>query len=732
MGIRFLEDAGIFLLETPASMYAIALVGEERLVSHLYYGSRFPDPDPVQLLRLEERPFQPDRKDAFGISYRCALPAEYPGHGTGDFRPSCLRIETAQGHGACLPAYVSHEILPGKPGLPGLPATFGGADACTTLVITCRDRAAGVEVALYYTVFEGLDAIARSARIRNCGTAALRLYAALSACLDLDDAAGYDLITLHGAWMHERMISRHALHWGTQGVSSRRGISSHEQQPFLALAQGGADQSRGAVYAMHLVYSGNFTAQAEMREQGDARLTIGIHPEDFCWTLAPDASFQTPEAILVYSACGLGGMTRTFHDLYRGHLIRSPWRDRPRPVPINSWETAFFAFNTETLLVLAREAAACGIDLLVVDDGWFGRRNDDRRSLGDWYVSEEKLPGGLARLAEGLAALGMRLGLWIEPEMISPDSDLYRAHPEYALQIPGRAGTLERGQLVLDFSRADVREAVYSQIKRVLQSAPIAYVKWDMNRALTDLGSAALPPDRQGELAHRYVLGVYEMQERLLTDFPGLLLENCCGGGGRFDPGMLYYSPQIWCSDQTDAMERLKIQEGTALLYPLSTIGAHVTACPSSVGRTVPLSTRAAVAMPGAFGYELDLTRLSEAEKAEIPRQIALNRQLCGLYQNGDYYRLASVAETGDCDAFLVCAKDKRRAVLHFVQAAGASAGRSVRLHLEGLDPGTWYRDSLTGRLHTGAALQYGGLLLPRRKGDFQSILVQIEAENRP
>lgn len=553
----------------------------------------------------------------------------------------------------------------------------------------------------------------------------LELTTILSACLDTDNL-DFDLITLHGTWGGEQQIDRRRLGPGRHTAFSERGISSHQYHPFLALAEHTATQEHGLVYGMSFLYSGSFLAQAELDQFDHVRAAIGIQPEGFCWRLEPGESFQTPEAVLVCSNTGVGGMSRTFHDFFRQHLIRG--QNKYRPSLVNSWEGVYFDFNMDRLLQLGREAADAGIELLVLDDGWFGRRNDDKTSLGDWVVNEEKLPGGLKRLGEELGKMGVKLGLWLEPEMISPDSDLYRAHPDYAMTIPGRVPAQARNQLVLDITRQEVRDHIYEQIAAVLRSAPISYVKWDMNRPLTDVYSPSLPPERQGEVLHRYVLGVYELQERLLADFPDILLENCCSGGGRFDGGMLYYGPQFWGSDNTEAISRLAIQEGIALIYPLSAIGAHVAACPShSNGRTTPFLTRGRVSLPGCFGYELDLSKLTGEEKAMIKEQLKEYQEFGPVFHNGDYYRLASYKENHTYDALMAVTKDKTMAVVNYVQVTPRHPGRSLRLPLAGLDANRLYRDRESGVVRSGAGWMYGGLLLPSMSGDYQSKLIVLE-----
>ena len=727
MGIYYNQEERVFRLDTPGSTYLISIVDEEGFLCHTYYGRRIPDDNMGYLLRLP----------AGGVDFRNngrqadlmgCLPVEYPGHGLGDFRESCLQAETPEGYRSCGLTYLSHKIYSGKPALPGLPATYGGEGDCATLELRCHDRYLDLEVSLLYTAFEKLDVICRSARIENRGGKPVTLTAALSACLDMDNK-DFDLITLHGSWAYERMVSRRPVAWGRQGAGSLQGISSAEEHPFLALAEHTATQDQGQVYAMHLVYSGNFLAQVEMSQQEQLRAVIGIHPRDFAWRLAPGESFQTPEAVLAYSCTGLDGMTHALHDLYRSHLTRGPWKDKPRPSLVNNWEATYFKFDTEKLLDIARTAAGRGIEMLVLDDGWFGCRDTDTNSLGDWVVNEKKLPGGLKYLADEVNKLGMKFGLWVEPEMVCPDSNLFRAHPDYALQIPGRPPMLSRTQLVLDLSRKEVRDCIYDQRRKVLSSANIEYVKWDMNRPLTDVASFCLEGERQGELFHRYVLGVYELQERMLTDFPHLLLENCASGGGRFDPGMLYYSPQIWTSDNTDAVDRLRIQEGTALIYPLSTMGAHVAACPSHTnGRSTPFETRGLVSLPGCFGYELDLTKLTEEELAMIPGQLENYRKYGPVFHDGDYYRLASYGENQEYDALMAVTKDKKTAVIDYVHVMSRQRRRDVLLPLRGLDEEKRYRSSETGEIRSGAGWMYGGLLLPNMKGDFLGKLIVLEA----
>ena len=722
MAIIYNEEKQVFGLQTLHATYMMGLA-DGKYLGHIHFGKKIESLDGAYLLRTEESPYVPSENKREKCSFLDSFPMEYSFGGVGDYRESCVEVRNAKGYRGCEFVYKSHEIKPGKPRLSGLPATFGTPDSCETLEITMADEVLKLEMLLSYSIFADSDVVARSVRFKNMGEEPVYLEKAYSACLDMDDR-GFEMLSLHGSWARERQMERRALGHGRQMVSSIRGESSHQEHPFLALLTPGTTQESGEVYGMHFVYSGNFLAQAELTQFDTVRMTMGIHPYNFEWKLNPGEEFTAPEVILVYSDKGLGGMTRTLHDLYRNHLIRSPYLHKKRPVLINNWEATYFDFDTDKLLAIAREAKKCGIEMLVMDDGWFGKRNADNCSLGDWQVNSDKLPGGLADLVEQVKDIGLSFGIWFEPEMISPDSNLYRAHPDYAIQIPGREASESRQQYVLDLSRQEIVDYVYEMVAEVLRSADISYVKWDMNRQLSDMGSFALENDRQGELFHRYVLGVYRLQERLVTEFPELLLENCSGGGARFDPGMLYYSPQIWCSDDTDAVERLRIQEGTALLYPLSSIGAHVSDCPNhTVGRVTPFETRGHVALAGTFGYELDITKIPQEERLAITEQIKLYYKYNDMVREGDYYRIASFRENHTHDCWQVVRKDKKEALVTYVQVMGEANYHSRRIFLQGLSPEARYCLEETGREYTGEMLMHGGFLVQRPWGDAQSRL---------
>lgn len=722
MGIRYIEEKKIFQMDTQQTTYLIGLT-PEGYVGHIYYGRRLKKEGSSYLLRMQEAPYTPSVNEREKMAFLDFFPFEYPVGGIGDYRESGLEVRDEKGRIGCEFSFRSYQIRKGKPKLNGLPSSFGAAKEVETLEILCEDAVLSLKVVLSYSVFERCDIITRSVRIENTGNQHLKLEKVYSACLDMDDK-DFEMLTLTGSWARERHIQRNPVHYGKQAVSSVRGESSHQEHPFLALVTPNTTQETGEVYAMNFVYSGNFLAQAEKNQFGQIRMMMGIHADYFCWNLRSGECFQAPEVVLTYSAEGLGRMTRQFHDFYREHLIRSSYRYSKRPILINNWEATYFAFDSKKLLAIAKEAQKAGIELFVMDDGWFGKRNSDDNSLGDWTVNKEKLSSGLLDLVTKVKELGMEFGIWFEPEMISPDSNLYRKHPDWAIQIEGRHPTLCRAQYVLDLSRPEVVEYAYQCVADILHSAPISYVKWDMNRQLCDIGSSYLDRESQGELLHRYVLGLYQMQERLVTEFPNLLLENCSGGGARFDPGMLYYSPQIWCSDNTDAIERLRIQEGTALIYPLASIGAHISDCPNHiVGRKTPFETRGHVALAGTFGYELDITRISKEEQAMILEQVAMCHKYQELMQKGDYYRLFSWTEQKPYDCWEVAAKDKTEALVTFVQVLAEPNQHSRVIYLRGLEEAAKYQLEGTQEIYTGEELMQCGYLISPKKGDFWSHL---------
>lgn len=729
MSIIYNEKERSFKLTAGDACYMMKVVSEGYL-AHVYFGKNLPDDDLGYLLRLDENPFTPEVNDRDRACFTDTLPFEYPCFGIGDYREHAFAILDKNRASTTDLRYKSHKISDSKPKLEGLPATFANTpDEAQTLEIVMSDEAAGLEVTLVYTAFADLPVITRSVRVENVSEDNVTLTRVYSACVEFDDEK-YDMITLNGSWARERALERCRLHHGKQRIDSMRGESSHQNNPFTALCAHKADEDSGEVYGFNFVYSGNFVSQAEVTQHKKTRYLMGINDTDFEWLLEPKEIFTAPEVVMVYSDSGLGKMSRTFHDLYRNNLIRGEWKDKRRPILINNWEATYFNFTAEKLVQIAEQASKLGIEMLVMDDGWFGHRDADNSSLGDWFVYEKKIEGGLKALVDKVNSFGMKFGIWFEPEMISPDSELYKAHPDWAIQVKGRPLTLCREQYVLDYSRKDVRDYIYSMMRKILDNANIEYIKWDMNRQLTEVASNALPRERQRELWHRYVLGVYDLMERLTTDYPHILLENCSGGGARFDAGMLYYSPQIWCSDDTDAIERLKIQYGTSMCYPCSAMGAHVSDCPNhTVGRSTPFSTRGHVAMVGTFGYELDITRIPEEDRNAVPAQIAEFNKYNKLVRTGDHYRIGNMFEDNLWDAWEFVAKDKSEALFEFVQVMCRPNERSRRIKLKGLDPDRYYyEESAPDVKISGAALMQCGVNIGGLWGDYQSKIMHFIA----
>lgn len=721
--ICFEEKNKVIKLDTPATSYIMGIA--DNYLGHIYYGKKIDATDLTYLLRTEENPGVPSTNNREKVSFLDSFPMEYSFGGTGDFRESCINIRTEDGQVGLDLTYESHNIYSGKKKLSGLPATWG--DDCDSVDVILRDKATNLKVVLTYTAFRNTDAVTRSVKVVNEGTKNIYLTRVLSACVDMDQE-DYQMLSLHGSWARERHMQYRDIGYGGVVTESIRGESGHQDHPFMALVSKRGSQTVGNVYGFSFVYSGEFMAKVQMNQFDQLRAVMGIHPERFCWKLEPSEEFQAPEVVMVYSSEGLGKMTRTFHDLYRNNLIRSSWRDKQRPVLINNWEATYFDFDTDKLLDIAREASKSGIEMLVMDDGWFGHRNSDNSSLGDWFINENKIKGGLKNLVDEVNKLGMKFGIWFEPEMISGDSELYKKHPDWVLRTKDREPSLCREQWVLDLSRPEVLEYVYKSLKDILSSANIEYVKWDMNRPLADVGSTYLPADRQEELVHRHTLAVYELQERLINDFPDLLLENCSGGGARFDAGMLYYSPQIWCSDDTDAVERLAIQEGTQLVYPLSVIGAHVSDCPNhATGRVTPFETRGIVAMAGTFGYELDITKIPAEDREQIPAQIETYKKYNELIRTGDYYRIASWQENHIYDCYEIVSKDKSKALITLVQVLARPNVRSRKIKLQGLDEGAVYE--VNGKLYSGATLMEAGLLVSQQWGDFRAVTIEVNRQ---
>ena len=710
MFIYFHEKTRTFHLQNEKISYVMCVLKSGEL-AQLYYGKRIHDKEDFgYLLEGAIRSHSAYPEDgAYGISPE-HIKQEYPSFGYGDFRQGAIEVLQKNGSRLSRFRYRSHEILPGKPKLCGLPATYTEKDEeAQTLIITLEDPACGVCLELLYTLFSSEGIIARSARIINQGDAPVQVTRAMSLCLDLPDGE-YEWIQFSGSWARERYPVMRRLETGTTQIESIRGNSSHQQNPFVILKRPNTDEAAGEAIGVSFVYSGNFRISAQVDPYRVTRIMAGINPTWFSWKLDPGDSFQTPEAVMVYTDQGLNRLSQIYHRLYRERLMRGLWKEKERPILINNWEATYFDFNEEKLLKIAAKAKECGVELCVLDDGWFGARRDDHAGLGDWVAAKELLPGGISGLSEKVEALGMKFGLWIEPEMVNPDSDLYREHPDWCLHVPGREPSLSRNQLVLDYSRPEVVDHIHGMISKILRESKVSYIKWDMNRSITDCYSVAKDPENQGEIYHRYILGVYSLYERLISEFPEILFESCAGGGGRFDAGMLYYAPQAWTSDDTDAMERVKIQYGTSYAYPIVSMGSHVSAVPNhQVGRITPLKTRADVAYFGTFGYELDLNRLSEEEQEQVREYTGFMKKYRRLIQFGTFYRLQSPFEHNE-SAWMVVSEDKKQAIAGFYRTLSRANSHFSKIRFQGLDPDFAYR--VNGKdLFYGDELMNSGLV---------------------
>ena len=739
MSIIYNEKTREFHLYNHEISYIIKILDNNQ-PGQLYYGKRLTHREDFSHLfeyaMRDMSPYAFEGNSTFSLEN---IKQEYPTFGCGDMRFPAYEIERENGSHVVEFVYKEHRIYNGKPKLEGLPATYvENEDEAQTLELVLEDASIDTRIVLLYTIYEAFPAITRSVRFECDLDEKITLLSAMSACVDLPDK-DYEMIDLAGVWARERHVRRHKLDYGIQSIYSMRGCSSYQFNPFLALARENTDEFQGQVYGFSLVYSGNFLAQTEVDNYDTARVLMGIHPNGFRWTLGKGESFQIPEMVMVYSEAGLNGMSQTFHKLYRTRLARGTWRDKVRPILINSWEAFYFDFDAPKLLGLADAAADLGMELFVLDDGWFGKRDDSTSSLGDWYPNEEKLKGTLKELAEKINAKGLKFGLWIEPEMTNKDSDLYRAHPDWLLAEQGKRICHSRTQYVLDFSKKEVRDYIGDMLENLLAEVPVSYIKWDMNRTFSEVFSNGNDREYQGKVCHKYILGVYELYERLTSRFPHVLFESCASGGARFDPGMLYYAPQGWTSDDTDAIERLKIQYGTSMVYPVSCMGSHVSASPNhQTNRVTPIETRADVAYFGTFGYELDLLKLDEDDKAEIRRQIAFMKEKRELIQKGTFYRLKSPFE-GNETAWMIVSEDQKQALVGYYRVMQPVNVGFKRLKLKGLKEDTCYKVSGYDYDCYGDELMQAGMILSdsasgvwkkgvNDKGDFQAKVFEIEA----
>ncbi len=733
MSIIFHEHSKEFHIYNEEISYIIKILDNNQL-GNLYYGKKIHDKDSFSYLlqgklrSLAAYVFEGD----YSLSLQYTK-QEYPSYGTTDFRYPAFEVKQENGSRITNFEYKSYEIFHGKKRLQGLPSTYvEDNNEAQTLEITLFDSLIDTELVLSYTIYNKLPVIARNAKFTHKGKCAIILNRAMSMCIDLPDS-NFEMIHLSGAWGRERSIKTRKLEQGIQGIYSMTGTSSAEHNPFIALKRSNADEFSGEVYGFSLVYSGNHLEQVEVSTHDIARVIMGIHPDTFEWPLLQGEVFQTPEAVMVYSDSGMNKMSQTYHKLYGTRLVRGQWRDKVRPVLINNWEATEMNFTEEKILSIAKAGRELGMELFVLDDGWFGSRDNDKSGLGDWFVTNfNKLPGGIIGLANKIEAMGMKFGLWFEPEMINKDSDLYRAHNDWILATPGRRRSPSRNQYVLDFSRKEVVDYIYGLMEKTLSEAKISYVKWDMNRYITECYSSAKTADTQGKVFHQYILGVYDLYERLTSKFPYILFESCSSGGARFDPGMLYYAPQAWTSDDSDAIERLKIQYGTSLVYPISSMGSHVSSVPNQqIGRFTPIDTRANVAYFGSFGYELDLSLLSHNEKEKIRGQVEYYKANRELISKGIFYRISSPFEE-NITSWIVVSQDKTEALAAYYKVLNRANDDFKRFRLVGLDCNKQYIiNGDENKIYYGDELMYVGIVIDEKEfcangADFSSILYHL------
>ncbi len=725
MAIQVEKDGRLFNLQTADSTYQ--MYGDEYgVLLHTYYGKKIDGENLEELIFRADVGFSgnpPESVEDRTYSLDC-LPQELPSDGVGDYRESCISLLHDDGSMAADFRFEGYELIPCSYKVEGMPSLYDNEEERgETLIITMKESASQVVVRLFYSVFEKENVITRAIRVENQGESEVVLMKCLSCCLDYQFGE-YDLITFVGRHTVERSPERNRVRRTKLEIGSMRGTSSHQYNPSMIVCTPDATEDFGDCYGLCLVYSSNFTACAQKDQRGQTRVLMGINPNKFSFRLRKGESFDTPQVILSYSDAGLTKLSHQYHKILREHMCRGKYQHAKRPVLLNNWEATYFDFNKEKLISLGEQAAELGIEMLVLDDGWFGKRDDDNSGLGDWFANEKKLGSSLEELGNRIHELGMKFGLWFEPEMISEDSDLYRAHPDWALRIPGREPNRARNQLVLDMSRDDVREYLFERISDILGHAPIDYVKWDVNRSLSDIYSHKYAGNQNGEVYHRFILGVYDLLERFLEKFPDILLEGCSGGGGRFDAAMLYYSPQIWCSDNTDAVNRLDIQYGTSFFYPISSVGAHVSAVPNhQTGRTTPFRTRGHVALSGSFGYELDLNKISEDEKEMVKEQIAEFHRYYSLTHEGTYYRLTPPGERFCAWEFVD--EEKNHALQTLVMTSAEGNPLPVHTIVKGLSPDKYYCCSVNGQVHSGRTWMGAGLTLRMVPKEYESVLIE-------
>lgn len=721
MSITFNESNKTFYLNGKDYSY-VFYINKMGYPTHLHFGAPVPCEDMFfsQSVGARSQIATPAGIDAPELSYNNTLP-EISFFGTSDYREPTFLVENKRGDRLCDLEYIGHDIVSVKPAISGMPSLDGGE----TLILHLKDRFGEMKADLYYTVYGDASVLTRRIVYINGGNTSVRLHRAYSFTLGFG-GIDYDVTTFPGNWMAERTPERTAMKYGVISADSKRYSSSSTQNPFMMITSKDATESQGEAYGISLVYSSSFVLKAEGTSNGDSIVTGGINDFDFSWKLDAGESFETPEAVLAYSADGIGGMSRALHDAFREHLINKRFVKQPRPIVINNWEATYFNFDNEKLCAIVDAVEGTGIDTLVLDDGWFGERKNDYYALGDWYVNENKLVGGIDVIIDHTHKKGMKFGLWFEPEMINENSDLYRAHPDYAIGVPERPRSYSRHQYCLDLTRKEVRDCVVEMINKMLREHKIDYVKWDYNRNVTDAFSVELEPERQSEFAHRYALGVYDICERIVNGNPNVFFEGCAGGGGRFDPAMLYYFPQIWTSDCSDADTRTRIQYGTSIMYPLSSMSCHVSAVPNhQTGRVTPIATRADIAHLGATGYELDTTKFTDEDKQTVKAQVDEYTAMQDIILEGDLYRLES-PYVSNYFSEIVVTKDKTRAVLCLYRRESLANGDTKRIRLQGLDKNKTYRIEKLNIVASGATLMNVGIAANYRLEDYTSNMYMI------
>lgn len=730
MGIVFNDTAKTITLHTKNSSYQMK-IGNLDYLLHLYYGPSICDTDmSYQIMQYDRgfsgNPYESRNSRTFSLD---AQPQEFSTQQQGDFRTASIEVVNSDGSYSFHGKAVNHKITKGKYSLKSLPATFSTEnDTADSLEVTLLDNVSKVEVTLLYGVFEEADIITRAVKVKNLGNAPIHLKKIMSVCLDFLNGSGMDLVSLPGRYGQERQVERQHMNHHIHTIGSVRGSSSHQQNPFVILCDKDAAEDYGKCYGFSLMYSGNFLTEIELDQYDQLRLVMGIHPKQFVYELKPQEVFEGPEVVMAFSEHGFTGLSHLYHDFYRSNLCRSKFvTEVKRPVLINSWEAAFMDFDDVKLVNIAKAAKNMGVDLLVMDDGWFGKRDDDNSGLGDWFVNENKIKCGLHKLVEQITDLDMKFGIWFEPEMVSEDSDLYRAHPEWVMQIPGRHAVRSRNQLVLDMSRRDVQDYLIEKVNAILDDADIYYVKWDINRSLSDIWSNELPGERQGEVYHRYILGLYRVMDAIIKTHPDILFEGCSGGGGRYDAAMLHYYPQYWVSDNNNPIDRLRLHYGTSFVYPTCTMGAHI----SDSGKFVPIETKAVVAMCGTFGYELDATHLNKKQQKVCRKQSNLFRKYYPIIFKGDYYRLTNPFELGNMTAWMHVSKNKREALLSVVVTNLTCNGPQEYIKAKGLKPDALYRVNNKDEVLSGSALMNAGLPIPREVPEYSAFQFYLRMVQR-